>query len=39
MVINLFSIRIKDHAGTDYDLVLDYATVKQLLTELKDCTS
>lgn len=39
MVVNLFSIRIKDHAGLDHDLVLDYGTVKQLLLELKDCTS
>lgn len=38
MVINLFSIRIKDHAGAEHDLVLSYDTVKQLLTELQDCT-
>ena len=38
MVINLFSIRIKDHAGVDHDLVLNFDTVKQLMTELQDCT-
>lgn len=39
MVVNLFSIRITDHAGVAHDLVLNYDVVKQLLIELKDCTS
>jgi hypothetical protein len=38
MVLNLFRISIADHAGKQHDLVLSYDTVKQLLTELKDCT-
>lgn len=36
MVINLFSIRITDHAGIEHDLILDYTAAKQLATELKD---
>lgn len=38
MVVNLFSIRLRDHAGEQHDLVLGYDVIKQLLTELKDCT-